>query len=290
MQSVFKIKFFCVFCAFCVTLASCEKPIIPEESDEVTKGNLTVSIYQLEQTPFENLTRSVASDVCTRLNFAVYSGGTRVKQVNQEISNANFGTASFQLSEGIYQLVVVAHSSSGNPTMTNPAKIQFTNALGFTDTFLYNGEVVLEEDDAQQLNISLERIVSLCRFVMTDDYPAGVTKMRFQYKGGSGAFDASTGFGSVNSTQTIWYNDVSTGQKQFDLYTFLHDTEGTIHLLVTAYDDYNNVLYEREFDVPLVQNHVTWLTGPYFSGSGAESMTMTVTINTDWEGEYRLTF
>jgi hypothetical protein len=37
--------------------------------------------------------------------------------------------------------VVVGHSASGNPTMTNPAKIQFTNSIGYTDTFLYTEQV-----------------------------------------------------------------------------------------------------------------------------------------------------
>ena len=290
---MFKTIFFRVICVFCVTLAlmSCEKPVLPEEGDsEVPSGNLTVSVFQLEQTPFSSLTRTAPADACTRLNFAVYEGSTRVKQINQEIGNANFGTVSFQLPEGIYQLVVVAHSSKSNPTMTNPAKIQFTNTQGFSDTFLYNAEVVVEEDESQNLSVSLDRIASLCRFVITDDYPSDVTKIRFYYTGGSGAFDASTGLGCVASKQTVWFDNLSANQKQFDLYTFLHDVEGTIHLLVTAYDDVDNVLYEREFDVPMVQNHITWLSGPYFSGSGAESMTTTITINTDWEGEYHITF
>jgi hypothetical protein len=84
---------------------------------------------------------------------------------------------------------------------------------------------------------------------------------------------------------------VTSGQKQFDLYTFLHDTEGTIHLTVTAYDDDDNILNERNFDVPMEQNHVTWLSGDYFSGSGSSATTITgITVNTDWAGETHLNF
>lgn len=186
-------------------------------------------------------------------------------------------------------MVVVGHSANGNPTMTNPAKIQFTNSTGYTDTFLCYGEVTIGEE-AVDLQVSLDRIVALCRFVVTDDIPADVRKMQFYYTGGSGAFNAATGLGSVASKQTVTV-DVKDGQKQFDLYTFLHELSDTIALKVTALDASGNVLYEHEFDVPMEQNHITWLSGAFFNGSGSSSTTITgVTVNTDWAGETHLTF
>ena len=114
--------------------------------------------------------------------------------------------------------------------------------------------------------------------------------MRFYYTGGSGAFDANTGLGSVNSKQDVKF-DMALGQKQFDLYTFLHDEEGTIHLAVTALDASGNELYMREFDVPMQQNHITWVSGAFFNGSGSSPTTITgVTVNTDWAGETYITF
>jgi hypothetical protein len=169
--------------------------------------------------------------------------------------------------------------------MTNPHKIQFTNAQGFTDTFLYSENITID-DQRKELYVTPKRIVSLCRFVITDDYPTDVAKMRFYYTGGSGAFDATTGLGCVNSRQSLMF-DITDGRKQFDLYTFLHATEGTIHLTVTAYDAADNVLYEREFDVPMKQNRITSMTGSYFTGSVSIS---SLTIDTDWDAEYRLTF
>ena len=282
-------------------LVSCEKPLIGEENNAVdTKGNLRVSVFQIEKMPLASLFPGVSqtttrgaqavSEVCTRLNFAVYDiDDSRVKQVNQTADQTNFGTASFQLEEGTYQLVVVGHSASGNPTMTNPAKIRFTNSTGYTDTFLCYGAVTIGEE-AVDLQVSLDRIVALCRFVVTDDIPADVRKMQFYYTGGSGAFNAATGLGSVASKQTVTV-DVTGGQKQFDLYTFLHEPSDNIALKVTALDASGNVLYEREFDVPMQQNHITWLSGAFFNGSGSSSTTITgVTVNTDWAGETHLTF
>ena len=158
--------------AIAITLASCEKVAIPEsDASEELNGNLHVSVYQIEQTPFAGSTRTTeaASVACTRLNFAIYDeGGSRLKQINQTSDNTGFGQCAFQLDEGTYQLVVVGHSANGNPTMTNLTKIQFTNTTGYTDTFLCYGEVTIGEEQVEY-EVSLDRIVALCRFVVTDD-------------------------------------------------------------------------------------------------------------------------
>ena len=50
------------------------------------------------------------------------------------------------------------------------------------------------------------------------------------------------------------------------------------------------VIYaERELDVPIQQNYITWVSGAFFS-SGSTSSTIGVTINTDWAGETHITF
>ena len=280
--------------AIAITLASCEKVAIPEnDASEELNGNLRVSVYQIEQTPFAGSTRTTeaASAVCTKLNFAIYDeGGFRLKQINQQSSAADFGSVAFQLDEGTYQLVVVGHSANGNPTMTDPTKIQFSNATGYTDTFLCYGEVTIGEEPVDY-EVSLDRIVALCRFVVTDDIPAEVKKMRFYYTGGSGAFNAVTGLGCVASKQDVKFDVTPAGSKQFDLYTFLHDQSDNIALTVTALDANGNELYSRQFDVPMQQNNITWLSGAFFNGSGSSSTTISgVTVNTDWAGETHLTF
>ena len=276
------------------TLVACEKALMAEDSDTSgdKNGNLRVRVFQIEQTPFGSLTRAAASEVCTRLNFLIYNtDNSRAKMVNQTSSDKNFGTVSFQLDEGDYQLVVVGHSGSGNPTSTNPLKIQFSKDTGFTDTFLSSDDITVKAEDPLEIDVTLVRIVALCRFCLTDDIPADVRKMQFYYTGGSGAFDAYTGLGSANSRQTVTFDVTDGSQKQFDLYTFLHEESDNIALKVTALDASGNVLYERDFDVPMQQNHITWLTGAFFSGSGSSSTTVTgVTVNTDWAGELHLTF
>ena len=277
-------------------LLSCEKAFVEVDdgagdtpATSKLDGNLIVSISWIEQVSFTDYMRAAVADVCSRVNFVVYDmAGTRVKQINQQLGTANYGTASFQLDEGEYQLVVVAQSSNGNPTMTDPTKIRFTNTQGFTDTFLYNGHITVGTDPQTQ-TLSLRRITSLCRFVVTDDYPFNVRKMRFYYTGGSGAFNASTGFGSVNSKQDVKF-DVTSGQKQFDLYTILHDAEGTIHLKVSALDAADNVIREREFDISLTQNRMTLLSGPFFVDGDFNNTTIDIDINSDWLPDIQVPF
>ncbi len=301
-KSIFSFSAFVALMSVLTALVftSCEKAIFSD--DETTgepDGNLRVRVFQIEKTPFGSLTRAAqpASEVCTRLNFLIYNtDGSRAKMVNQTSDNAGFGTASFQLDEGDYQLVVVGHSANGNPTSTNPLKISFTNAQGYTDTFLSSGDITIEPEESWEVDVTLERIVARCSFVITDEFPAEVKKLQFYYTGGSGAFNAYTGLGSVNSKQTVKFDVASpsavTGDgRQFDLYTFLHETSDNIALKVTALDASGNELYVREFDVPMEQNHITWLTGAFFNGSGSSSTSVTsVTVNTDWAGETHLTF
>ncbi len=274
-----------------VMLASCEKAITTDsENEESAAGNLTVKVFEIEHTPFTAITREAVINACTRLNYAVYDEeGDRVDHGFQTSDKEPFGVKSFQLEAGNYQLVVVGSSSGRNPTMTNPAKIQFTNSTGYTDTFLYNKDITIGEEPLE-LQVSLQRIVSLCRFVVTDDIPENVKQMKFYYTGGSGAFDASTGLGSVNSKQTVIY-EVQDGVKQFDLYTFLHDKESAISLKVTALGDNETILRERDFDVPMTQNQITWLSGAFFTGaSSSSSADVQVDVNTNWAGESHVTF
>lgn len=252
------------------------------ESPDAADGNLFIKVSQIEKEPFLAYSRSELADACSRLNFAVYNLlGSRIKQINQQVGVAGFGSAAFQLEEGDYQLVVLAHSSNGNPTLTNPAKIQFTNTQGFSDTFLCCDTFTIG-DDPVKLDLTLRRIVSLCRFTVNSDFPENATKIKFYYTGGSGAFDARTGLGCVNSKQEQTFS-LTSGQKQFDLYTFLHNMEGSIHLKVTVYDNRDEVLSETTYDVPLKQNHITWL-----SDNGKEGVV--ITINTDWETNMLLSF
>ncbi len=275
-------------------LCGCEKAINLEEIDNAATGNVTVNVYKIENEAFGVSSRGVVSDVCTRLNFVMYdAGGVRVKQINQKSGDKGFGAVSFELEEGRYQLVVLAHSSDGNPTMTNLAKIQFTNATKYSDTFLYYANVEVG-DEPQTLNITLNRIVSLCRFVVNDPIPEGVAKLQFYYTGGSGAFSAMTGLGVVDSKQTMTFDVVpGTTGTVYDLYTFLHHTDDQVDLVVTALGADGNKMYERSFEVPMEQRKITRMTGNFFTDEASvesHGAQVEISINSEWEGEVNIAY
>lgn len=275
-------------------LCGCEKAIYLEEIDNAATGNVTVNVYKIENEAFGVSSRGVVSDVCTRLNFAMYdAGGVRVKQINQKSGDKGFGAVSFELEEGSYQLVVLAHSSDGNPTMTNLAKIQFTNATKYSDTFLYYANVEVG-DEPQTLDITLNRIVSLCRFVVNDPIPEGVAKLQFYYTGGSGAFSAMTGLGVVDSKQTMTFDVVpGTTGTVYDLYTFLHHTDDQVDLVVTALGADGNKMYERSFEVPMEQRKITRMTGNFFTDEASvesHGAQVEISINSEWEGEVNISY
>lgn len=255
-------------------LVACEKAVFDDEkqmgqgqsSSAKTRGGLTLSITQLEQLPLPVVASEAAMAVPEHLNYAVYDQeGNRVKQVNQKKGDSDYGVAYMPLDEGTYQLVVLAHSSSKNPAMTSAERIQFNNSLGYTDTYLYCTTLTVD-DEPLSLDLSLRRIAALCRMVVTDAVPDGVSQLRFQYTGGSGYLNARTGMGTGNTTQVV-VRPVQAGEQYLviDLYTFLSGETGTISVVATALDAAGEKLFDRVFSVPMKQNRLTRLSGRFFT-------------------------
>jgi hypothetical protein len=212
------------------------------------------------------------SEVCTRVNFAVFKDGQRLKYKNQVAGDEGFGTYSLTLEAGNYQLLILAHSGKANPTTTNPAKLQFTNpgsssGTGYTDTFYYYGNLTVG-NNGTQMSINMTRATSMFRFVTTDVKPEKVKKLQFYYEGGSGALDATTGFGCVNSKRSVFVEtgDELTGKTlQCDMYTFLHADTGSVTYTVKAFDKNEDVIYMREFEnVSMQRNCITQYSGKFF--------------------------
>ena len=210
-------------------LSSCEKMIVDEEktssSEQEVKGNLILKISVAGVTPMET-TRAEEADLSqffTTLNLAVYQNGEKVKKiVSQKVTDNNFGILSMQLEPGIYQVLVVAHSSEGNPDFSNLKQIKFTNSDGFSDTFYSLSEIEVKEE-TEEHSLELTRVTSLLRFVINDAIPREVSMIEFTLTGGSGAFDATTGFGSVRSQQKITFtiDHSQIAPYVFDFYTIL---------------------------------------------------------------------
>ena len=264
----------------CLVLSACEKVVLESEEDDTQEqtGNVTLSVAGFEELKGWARGTTDLMEVCTRLTFVVYQNDEKVKAVNQKADDSDFGKVSMTLDEGDYQVLVLGHSCAGkdNPSVKNATKIQFTNhtesgsGTGYSDTFYYYGDLTVGAKQTSKA-YTLKRAVAMFRLVTTDVKPANIKKVWFYYTGGSGALDATTGYGCVNSKQAVFFfpDEETDGQTmQFELYTFLHEEEGEIDIQVRGFDAVNdgNVVFERAFKgVPMQRNTITQYSGALFS-------------------------
>lgn len=275
--------------AFLLTgLTACEKAIMEEEevienskqqvsNNKTAKGNQTIHVSDFHFVPYtqqlsaENTgaTRAVIdlTTYCTRLNYVVYKDGKKVDSRSQLKEDGGFGEVTMTLSPGTYKLLVLAHSSrGGNPTLSDPEHIQFTNALGYSDTFSYYDNIEVTSESKTH-EVILTRNSSLLNFIVEDEIPENVAKIHFFYTGGSGVLNAITGYGAnVNSKQERLYNITGlTAPLSLPIYTFLQEDEGKLEVMVTAQDANGNTVKTRKFsDIPMKRNSITEYKGTFF--------------------------
>lgn len=269
---------------------SCEKMNVKDAESEGEGMSVTVRVASFEQVPF-SLARTrgkAVSDVCTRLNFLIYKDGERIRQEAQQQGDEGFGNALFRLPEGRYFLVVLAHSSNGNPTSTNAAKIAFTNSTGYTDTFLYADSLIVGNEDVD-CALNMKRVVAMVRFLFEDPLPAKAGRIKFYYTGGSGTLNATdNGWGNVDSKQIQWY-DINGGEEKFEIYTIPHTADKeyltvTVSTFEKESDDTETVVTEKVIeDVPVKRNHITTCRGYLFSP--VYKMNFTIDVDDEWDND-----
>ena len=287
-------------------LASCERVNLDEESSMT--GNLIVKVNGIESGYDATRTLTNVTEVCSRLCFALYKDGERVKYENQKVGDKNYGTVSFTVDPGEYEMLIVGHNGERNPSTTHPEKIQFSNltasgGTGFTDTF-YHYEVITVSDDAKTGEVILQRATALVQIVTTDVKPSKIQKVYFRYTGGSGALDATTGTGCVKSNQVIIFE---TGQEwdgktmTFNLFTFPREDSETLEITINVIDSKEETVVERVLEnVPVKRNEISRYKGELFTGSGTDtptpptpskdSQSTSFKVETDWGAIHDYTF
>ena len=283
---------FLMLLALCL-LTSCEQPYLvdshPEsESESDADPNVILRVQGFDVVPFEGVdTRADerVEDVCSRLNFVVYIGETKVKSIAQKRGDSDFGTVALALPEGDYTYAVIAHSSEGSATVTSLDKISFKNNR-VTDTFSYCDELTVGEENVTE-DISLRRTTAMFRLKLSEPLPEQVTQLKFYYTGGSSTLSALTGYGSVKSKQTVVL-DVQPGQQVFEVYTIPWAEEGVLKMTISAMDAAGNVLQERIFtDVPVHRNRITACTCTFSTGTQESpgEGNFQFHLDSEWEGE-----
>ncbi len=267
-------------------LAACEKmnisdylsPADTTNATEVTVNgdckvtfcveNYTLTDFDDAATYSADNTKAVVpvSELGTRLSVGLYQNDSRLTYINQESSDSDFGTVTFNLAEGSYEVAIIVHSCDGNPTMTDPTKISWS-PMRVTDTFTWYEPIDVAADTTY--TITLTRRVAMYRFTITDEIPDEVADMYFYYTGGSSTINIKTGFGSVDSHQSE-YRDVTSHDagQTFDLYTFPHDKEDVLKMTITARDSAAAEVHKEVYEgIPVEINKITTHTTNFFTGS-----------------------
>lgn len=273
---------------------SCEQvDIMGINNDEMLDDDgveLRFTISNIEQVSFDDDktgTRAThdITELCSRITLVFFQDGKKVKTIHQKDTDDEFGTLQTTLPAGEYKFVAIAHNGNGNPSITSLEEIYFDSKVTMTDTFYYYGE--LDVTEPQDLNLSLKRAVAMVRFVISDNVPGEVTRMKFYYTGGSSTFNAITGYGSKDSRQ-MEYRDVDetahSGESYYEIYTFPHEEEDLLKLTVTAQTDDDDEYLERVFEnIPVKINQITKFTGKFFENAQKPGeFKTTMTINDDW--------
>lgn len=235
-------------------------------------------------------------DICTRLSFSFFNGEEKVKTVNQVAGDNGFGTASINLSEGTYRLVVIAHSGKGNCTISSPEKVKFYKNK-MTDTFAYYGTLEVSEDEDTNQEINLSRAVAKITLSINDNIPENVKRLLFYYTGGSSTLNATTMQGCVNSKQTE-EREIVAGQKDYDIYTFPHQDDKKVALTITGYDPSDVEVSSKYIEnIPVKRNYITTCIGDLFgegdyTPSDKEQTTGGFTFKFDpkWDGKLTYQF
>jgi len=278
--------------------AGCEKVVLDEESttDETkaADGNVIIRASLYNIVPFETRAEENIADYCSTLQFVLYQNDTKVKAVTQKKGDSGYGVVGLTLEEGTYKLLVLAHSSKGNPSVADPTKIKFTNQDGFSDTFYYYDNLTVTAEK-QSYEVRLQRATSMVRVTITDEIPSNVQDIRLWYKGESGVLDAEKGMGgAINSEQYVMHRLESGESAPITIcaYTFLRADEGSLYMKITAYDKNATTIAEKELkDIPMKHCMVTDYEGRLFSeeDAGAEGR-ISFLADTEWKVYRQLTF
>lgn len=115
--------------------------------------------------------------------------------------------------------------------------------------------------------------------------------IKFYYTGGSSTFDATTGYGCVNSKQTEMRsvaNSAYTGESTYDIYTFPHADEKKLKIEISALENASSTssTYERTIDNVIVKrNYITRYSGRFYEDESAMGRGFTMSTDDEWHYE-----
>ena len=242
------------------------------------------------------------------LMFEIWQNGKKQNEIIQKSEDESFGTASVELKQGVYQVLVLGHSSTGNPSREDATTVTFTKDNGYSDVFYSYGDITVGTV-SEEHEIVMQRATSMVRFTTKDTIPEKVKSIRLLYSGGSTSLNVKTGYGfPENKSQNVFFDvaDSMRGKPLYvDLFTFKREKVDSLELIVTAYTTPRNAETIKEFKsrtlmVPIKHHEITECSGYFFTdgkddsgdggnnnggdGSGGINASFSIVVDTAWAG------
>ena len=193
----------------------------------------------------------------------------------QTDADDSFGVVSMQLSYGSHRLAFVASRGEGSDVDVKNGRIEWTKVK---DTFWAVEDVEIAKGGAAEMSVTLKRVVSRIRVLMSDVVPQNMKKMRIAANGWYKGIDVRTGeaVGSLPSVDAVAETSevdipsvyVGTSKRlAVSLWSIGKSERWTQDLTISALDENGENIGETVCsDVPMERNRVTNVTGYFLSG------------------------
>lgn len=187
----------------------------------------------------------------------------------------NFGVVSMQLSYGSHRLAFVASRGEGSDVDVKNGRIEWVKVK---DTFWAVEDVEIARGGAAEMSVTLKRVVSRIRVLMSDVVPKNMKKMKITANGWYRGIDVRTGeaVGSLSSVDAVAETSevdipsayVGTSKRlAVSLWSIGKSERWTQDVTIGALDENGESIGETVCSgVPMERNRVTNVTGYFLSG------------------------
>ena len=276
-----------------IAMTSCESGITEEVATSAKTAKVHVNLSGFE---IETMTRATTANDAgvSGIAFAVIdSKGEIVDSAQQKPKDEDFGSVSFELTEGTYTFAAEAHvySDVSSISVSGGKAIATINGNAVYETFTASEQVEVKAGENMNLEMVLSRISALLYLETKDKQPAGAKKLQFfigdttKSSYNSFSIDLATGtmagFGTTGHLAREWTRGTSNDGKPTtqDCSLLLADKEQSLPVTIVVRDANDDVLYSRSIaSVPFKQNSKTIITGELYSAKGD----YTFQFDTDW--------
>ena len=193
----------------------------------------------------------------------------------QTDADDSFGMVSMQLSYGSHRLAFVASRGEGSDVDVKNGRIEWTKVK---DTFWAVEDVEIAKGGAAEMSVTLKRVVSRMRVLMSDVVPQNMKKMRIAANGWYKGIDVRTGeaVGSLPSVDAVAETSevdipsvyVGTSKRlAVSLWSIGKSERWTQDVTIGVLDENRESIGEAVCSgVPMERNRVTNVAGYFLSG------------------------